>query len=220
VLSEWIIQYSKYFGVAGCLIITLGVIIPGITYKGKKEERFSILNHFISELGELGVSKNAPIFNLGLIIGGIFLIPFMIGLGLKLDSLLAKFAILAGIWTSISAICIGFFPMNNLEPHTRAAISYFRGGLVTVLSFGFAIHLQPEAHQFIPKTANLISLLTVIMFSLFLLLLNRRWGKDQNLDALNPQSKIERPRIWILPLMEWLVYFCTVLWFFVIALLM
>lgn len=219
-LTEWLILYSKYIGVAGCLIIILGVIIPVLTYIGKKEERYSPLNHFISELGKLSVSRNARIFNLGLILGGIFPIPFMVGLGLKLDSLWGKVAILAGIWTSISAMCVGVFPMNNLEPHTKAAVSYFRGGLVTVLSFGLAIQLQPAGHLLIPKAANLISLLTVLAFFSFLLLLNRRWGKDQNLEAFNPQSEKERPRIWILPLMEWLVYFCTILWFFVMALLM
>jgi hypothetical membrane protein len=219
-LIAWLIQYSKYFGVTGCLIIILGVIIPGITYIGKKKERFSLLNHFISELGELGVSRNAPIFNLGLILGGILLIPFIIGLGLELDSVWGKFAILAGVWTSISAMCVGFFPMNNLEPHTKAAVSYFRSGLVTVLCFGLAIQLQPAGHLLIPKAANLISLVTLFAFLSFLLLLNKRWGKDQNLDALNPQLKKERPRIWILPLIEWLVYFCTILWFFGMALLM
>ncbi len=216
----WLINNSKYFGIIGCLIIMLGAVIPAITYIGRKKERFSAFNHFISELGELDVSKNARFFNLSLILGGIFLIPFMVGLGSKLDSLWGKLGILAGIWTSISVVCVGFFPMNNLEPHTKAAISYFRGGLVTVLSFALAIQLQPNGQLFIPRTANLVSLLTILSYSSFLLLLNRRWGKEQNLDALNPQVKKERPQVWVLPLLEWGVYFCTILWFLVMALLM
>ncbi len=216
----WLIDNSKYFGIASCLIIILGVVIPGITYIGRKKERFSVFNHFISELGERGVSRNAYVFNLSMILAGIFLFPFIAGLGLKLDSFWGKLGILAGIWTSISVMGVGFFPMNNLEPHTKAAISYFRGGLVTELIFALAIQLQPNGQLLIPRSANLISLLAILSYSAFLLLLNRRGGNDQNLDVLDPQVKKERPRLWILPLMEWGVYFCTILWFFVMALLM
>ena len=41
-----------------------------------------MFNHYVSELGELGVSEFAMMFNVGMMIAGIFFIPFMFGLGL------------------------------------------------------------------------------------------------------------------------------------------
>jgi hypothetical membrane protein len=219
-LNEWLIHNSKYFGIAGCLIILLGVIISAITYSGRKRERYSPLNHFVSELGELGVARNARLFNLGLILGGLLFIPFMVGLGLKFDSLWGKLGILAGVWASISAMHIGFFPMDYQDPHFKSATSFFQGGVVTMLTFGLAIHLQPEGQLFIPLAANLMSGLNLLVYASYLLLFSRLWGKDPNFDSFLPNSKQERPKFWFLTLLEWFLYSFTVLWFLMMALLM
>lgn len=70
-------------GFLGSAIIVLGSLITAIPYRGKEGESYSILNHFISELGEVGVSRLAPVFNASLIAGGVVLLIFVLGLGLK-----------------------------------------------------------------------------------------------------------------------------------------
>ena len=188
-----------------------------MAYRGRKGVRFSPLNHFISELGERGVSDLAHVFNFGLIMGGLLLIPFLAHLGLRLNSLLGWLGCLAGFWTALSAMAVGFLPMNDLEPHTRTAMSYFRGGLATVVLFGLAILLQPAGRAVIPREANLVSLLAISDYATFLILLNKKWSPEA-LNPLDPHSDAKRPRFWLLPFMEWMVFFSTMLWFLVMAL--
>ena len=63
------LQIYPVFGILGTGIIILGIIVSALRYKGSQGEHFSILNHFISELGEVGVSPAGLFFNLGLILG-------------------------------------------------------------------------------------------------------------------------------------------------------
>ena len=50
-------------GFLGPAIMILGSLITAILYHGKKGGSYSILNHYISKLGEVGVSRLAPVFN-------------------------------------------------------------------------------------------------------------------------------------------------------------
>jgi hypothetical membrane protein len=209
----------RYFGMAGSILVTLAVTVATLGYRGKRQEPYSVFNHFISELGEVGVSRRAWVFNAGLILSGILLIPFMIGLGMALETVWAKLGILAGLWAAISVTLVGVYPMNNLKPHARAAISYFRGGLVTVLVFGIAILAQPVEHTIIPQYANLFSVLAVIAYASFLILMGNRDVSSQTKSILNPENTPTRPRFWLFPALEWAVFFSTILWFFSIALI-
>jgi hypothetical membrane protein len=103
-------------------------VIAGIFYRGKDGESYSPLNHFISELGEMGVSRSAWVFNLGLMISGISLILGSLSLGLVCPGILAKIGMAVGIISSVGLFFLGVFPMNNIKPHTTAAMIYFRGG--------------------------------------------------------------------------------------------
>ncbi len=72
------------------------------------------------------MSPLAWLFNLGLIVGGLFLIPFSLGLGLSLPGWLPKMGIIAGLAAATSLSGVGLFPMNNLPPHITVAQTYFR----------------------------------------------------------------------------------------------
>jgi hypothetical membrane protein len=106
----------------------LGSLIAGSTYHGKEGEAYSPFNHFISELGETGISRFAWAFNIGLMISGVSLIFGSISLGLILPGVMSKLGMAAGIISSVGLFFVGVFPMNNIKPHTTAAMIYFRGG--------------------------------------------------------------------------------------------
>jgi hypothetical protein len=209
-----------YFGVIGCVVIGITTLYTSLGYTGKAQERFSAGNHYISELGEIGVSSRARVFNSGLMISGATLIPFVIGLGLYLQNVWAKLGILSGLWTSIACICVGLFPMNNMSPHIKAAFAYFRGGLVTVLLFSIAILLQPAGQNLIPGYALIPGALAVIAYSSFLFLSGKVNKTAESPASLDPQRIPERPRIWLLPMVEWAVFFSTIIWFFCIAVIL
>ena len=78
--------HYQHFGWMGSLVILLGSLLSGLVYSGKSSEKYSILNHYISELGEIGVAKRAWAFNTGMIVGGTLFLPFIAGLGLSLSS--------------------------------------------------------------------------------------------------------------------------------------
>ncbi len=162
------------FGLLGCIVITVAIVGTALAYRGIKGQRYSFMNHYISELGEVGVSRNAWLFNTGMIISGLLFIPFTLGLGLTLGGLWGFLGGLAGLWAGISCLLVGVYPMNNLTPHSHAATSYFRGGLVTILLFSVAIFLQEPGQAVISPWVNLAGIVAIISYASFIILSARQ----------------------------------------------
>ncbi len=209
----------RLFCYLGMGLIALGIVYSASYYRGKQGEKFSILNHFISELGEVGINSAAWAFNLGLILGGLITIPFIVGLGIKFNSVLGWLGMAAGLTTTLGVTAVGLFPMNNMGPHVKAAQTYFRAGLVMVLLFGLAILFQPAGNNGIRQIANLLSLLAFAAYAAFLLLVKPRKpdGGSASSNPLDPTEKPERPRVWLFPILEWGVFFATLVWLFGMA---
>ncbi|MBD3351092.1 MAG: DUF998 domain-containing protein, partial [Candidatus Lokiarchaeota archaeon] len=140
-----------WFGIIGSIILLIGLIIPQFFYTGRQSERYSMINHFVSELGELGVSEGAIIFNVCTFIGGILFIPFMIGLGQYMENKIGIIGAIIGIITAIGCALVGIFPMNSetLTNHAIAALTFFQGSILTTLVFTLSILIQKEIK--IPK---------------------------------------------------------------------
>ncbi len=202
------------FGFAGTGLVILAVFFPSVVYRGKSRERYSLLNHFISELGEVGVSQAAWVFNAGLILGGLVLLPTIVGMGMKLNSLLGWLGSVAGVIAVLGVVAVGIFPMNNLKIHAIAAMTYFRSGLLMVALIGLAIVFQPEGEPIVPRAANLLSLMAFIAYAAFLMLPILHKKQQRPSELLDPQEIPERPRIWALPALEWVVFFATIAWMF------
>ena len=168
----------------------------------------------------MGVSSHAWVFNAGMILAGASLIPFIVGLGLAINNLWAKLGMVSGVWAAVSCICVGIFPMSNITPHMKAAMSYFRAGLVAVLLFGMAILYQPAGEQVLPRGAVIASMVAVAAYASFLLSMTRARVTKQVDKSLDPAQKPQRPRVWTLAALEWLVFFTTILWFFSVAVLL
>jgi hypothetical membrane protein len=199
-------------GFVGTGLIVLAVLFPALVYRGQSGERYSLLNHFISELGEVGVSHAAWFFNAGLLLGGLVLLPYIIGLGLTFGSLLGWLGTAAGIIAVLGVAAVGIFPMNNLKPHTIAAMTYFRAGLVMVFSYGLAIFFQSNEKQVVPTAANMLSLLAFLAYGAFLTLPKLGKKEEKTANPLDPEQIPERPRVWAFPTLEWAVFFSTIAW--------
>lgn len=205
----------RIFGLLGTSIVILSVLISAIFYRGRQGEHYSPLNHFVSELGEMGVSRLARLFNIGFIDGGLALVPYMIGLGTVLGSVLGWIATVFGVISSLACSAVGIFPMNNLTPHARAAMTFFRAGLAMIFFFGLAILFQPSGKQVISQYANILSLLAFCSYAAFLTKtsIDRPIKKmDNNLD---PQLVWEnRPKVSVTTILEWAIFISTILWIF------
>lgn len=211
-LSTWF----PVIAIGGVVWLTLCALISALAYTGHKGERYSFLNHYISELGEVGISRLAWLFNAGMILGGLCFLLFVIGLGLALNSFWGWMGLAAGVVASVSCSLVGVFPMNNLKPHIRAAMTYFRSGLLTVLFFGIAILTQPAPARIHPL-ANVAGLVALASYASFLAVSTIVYRK-KHITALATEDIPQRPRVWPLAVLEWAIFLSTVVWFFSLAL--
>lgn len=209
----WLVWFS---GLLGALAVSSGVMISALSYSGKDGRAYSFFNQFISELGDVGVASNAWAFNLGLILGGIFLLLFNLGMGLLTNGKLAKLAMLVGAAAAVALSLVGFFPMNILEQHTLAALTYFRLTLLTILLFTTAFYRLPKNQALLPGWIQIFGLLALGFYIAFLVVIQVRSG-EINL-MLNPGSLASRPQFWLTPMLEWGIFFSTLLWVLLIAL--
>jgi hypothetical membrane protein len=187
-----------------------------LPYTGRMGERFSPLNHFISELGQVGVSELAWLFNLGLILGGVLFVPFVAGLALALRSRWRWLGLAAGLVAAASLAGVGLFPMNRLAPHIVAALTYFRAGLVMVLGFGVAILRQRPGERVINRRVNLAGLAALAAYAGFLSYM--AWLPEAAGASLDPSGLTSRPVVWPLAVLEWSILATTVAWFLAVGL--
>lgn len=189
------------------LLFFLAVLAAAAVYRGRENETFSPLNHFISELGERGISRYASVFNIGLIIGGLMLALLMARLGPILRDWLGVLAASVGVYSGISCALVGVFPMNNLKRHTRVALSFFYSGLLFTTLFSIFILFDPQGK--LPVWLLIPSLVTVTSFAGFLFLPKK--FDPQEVWSLDP-SKFERPRILQITVLEWTIFVSVIGW--------
>ena len=207
-------QGFQLFGLLGSLTGVFGSLITALVYRGKGNLTYSPLNHYVSELGEVGISNLAWVFNLGLILSGLFLIPACVSLGLMLPGVVAKIGMAVGVICSICLSLVGVFPMNKEEAHGFFAMWFFRTGLVMVFLFSLAVALQRAPALVLSRWLALVGLPAMLSFSAFLIMATRIHEEE------NPLSNedIDRPNAWPLVIVEWLIFLTIVLWFVAIAL--
>ncbi len=203
------------FGIVGSVVVTACSIVAGVGYSGASREGYSPLNHFISELGQVGVSRLAVVFNAGLVAAGVLYVPFALGLGTMLGGWWAAAGTVAALVAAASVACVGFFPMNNLQPHIAAATAFFRSGLVTMLLFGIALQRQRPERTVIDRRANIAGLAAFLAYAVFLVWL---WPKPGTPSGLGTTGLANRPAIWTGAILEWAVMVATTAWFLVVGL--
>jgi len=198
----------------GALIPLSTSLITALAYRGEDDEPYSPLNHFISELGKVGVSRLSWVFNLGLILAGLCMLLESISLGLMLDNLLGKIALGFGVISAISLAMVGLFPMNRRKPHGYAALAYFRSGLVMVILFSLAILFQKDETRIFSRWLSLAGILPVTAFSTFLLMIQKAYKATE--DPLATKD-VARPKVWNLAIAEWSIFVTMLVWIGVIA---
>ncbi len=199
------------WGYVGVGIPVFAMLLTGIIYLDPLGAPFSIFNMFVSELGERAVSQTAWLFNWGLIIGGIPLIIFMLGLGIKYNSIFGWLCTVGGIFSSVSVLFVGIFPMDFdndifMTGHVISALSFFYGGMITVILFSVLIFVDKK--KVLPKWLGIFGLLVAIIFALFIFL------PEDSLDDV-----LIRPRPWflIIAFLEWLVAFSIFSWIITVS---
>jgi hypothetical membrane protein len=211
-----ILRRFHWFGIVGSLVVIFAIAVSMAAYIGTDGERFSPLNHFISELGQVGVSRLAFVFNAGLVVAGVLFVPFSVGLGLALGGWWAAAGAVAGLVSAVAVACVGVFPMNDLPPHYAAAMTFFRAGLATVLLFGVAIQRQRPDRRVVDRRANIAGLAAAAAFAAFLAWIAYRPGGATD---FHEGIIAARPAVWTSAILEWSILATTIAWFFVVGVL-
>jgi hypothetical membrane protein len=153
-------------GMTGALAIGVGALLAALAYRGSEGQAYSPLNHWISELGELSVAQLAPLFNLGLIVGGSCFVVFVIGLALARGGWLRWAYAPIGVLAGASGVGVGIFPMDFPDPHILAALGFFNLGWIFVGLASLDIWRRPGPR--FPRWLALIGAVTVVLFLAFL----------------------------------------------------
>ncbi len=202
------------FGMAGSIVLLACVLVPMFVYVGRAGQRYSPLNHFISELGEVDVSRLAPVFNIGLVTAGALYVPFVLGLGASVGGWWAAAGTVVGLVSAVSVAGVGVFPMNNLPPHIAAAMTFFRTGLATVLLFGIAIQRQRAERRVVDRRANVAGVAAALAYAAFLVVIQVRPDGGSDFHSGLPAI---RPAVWPSAVLEWSILVGMVAWFFVVG---
>jgi hypothetical membrane protein len=200
-------RLATWAGLIGASVIALGSVVTALAYTGSKGQSYSPLNHFVSELGELSVSRLAVVFNTSLIVGGVCFIVFIVGLAAAGQGRLRYLYGLIGVIAGIGGAFVGVFPMDYLGAHSIAALTFFVLGLVTVLLASIDFVRRPDPR--FPRWLSAIGAVTVAAFAIFLVIL---FGGGNDLS--HPD---ERVAVWPLTIFEWLLIVGILLWVFLTA---
>ena len=138
-------------GTALCGIVGVIAVYPLILLAIAYYPRFSWFDNALSDLGVQGVS--ATIFNTTLILGGILLFIFSLGLMIHTAGRVAKVGCTFMLASAISLALIGLFPENYGRIHFFVSVAFFVLIVLSLLALGSHLLL---------KSSKLSGLLTLI----------------------------------------------------------
>jgi hypothetical membrane protein len=207
----------EYFGLLGCGIISACCVITAIGFTGYVNEGYSLLNHFISELGMYTESPLSWVFNVGLIIGAPLIMVFLVGMRTIMTSKIATLGAIIGIATGVGGFFVGIFPADvNLGGHGIAAMTFFFGGAVTVFVISIAIARQKEIK--LAKWLTIVGMVDSACFVLFLVDVFSVSTGVSNMSSMGAALASARPApFWSIPFLEWLPMIFMLAWLFLAA---
>jgi hypothetical membrane protein len=198
-------------GLVGTSVMTVTSVVTAVAYHGKDGETYSPFNHWVSELGQIGVSSLSTVFNAGLVIGGLLFAYFMVGLAATRTSRLRHAYGVIGLIAGLAGAGVGIFPMNHIGVHAIVALTFFNLGWIAVGLASIDIARRPEPR--FPRWLAIIGALTVVAFVAFLVSLQT----EGVLDEAGLAAPEVRRAFWIVPTLEWSLIVGIIAWVFLTA---
>ncbi len=193
-------------GLLGVAVVSVVSVVAGLAYTGTGGEGYSTLNHWISELGEPGVSRLATLFNVGVMVGGGSFAVFMAMLAASAAGRPRYAWGPIGAGAGVAGLLVGVFPMTTGREHALAALAFFGLG---VLAVGIAtVDLLRRRDPRFPRWLGLVAGFTVVAFLGFLVAM--RIDLRMMDDALGVPPA--RPDIWSVPILEWATFRGILAW--------
>ncbi|HEY5628689.1 MAG TPA: DUF998 domain-containing protein [Candidatus Limnocylindrales bacterium] len=183
-------------------------LLAAVAYTGLRGEAYSPLNHWISELGQPGVSRYASVVNPALVLAGLAFLVFVAGLALtspsRLRWLFGPIGALAGIGGSL----VGIFPMDHPNEHVAAASVFFELGWVFV-ALASVTFVRARDARFPPWLAG-VGAIDAVASIAFLVALRVDAFSQERMATDGPITG--RPDVWIAPILEWATLIGIMAW--------
>lgn len=204
-------QLAPIIGLIACSIFYIAIAITLIPFKNQEGGSFSFFNHFISELGNPIYSEYHFVFNYGIMIAGFGFGVFSYCLGGLIRSKLAWFSIYMGMIASVLCIGIGIFPANQEDLHLLVAASFF--SLMTIAMALYSYCILKDSKKTFPKYIAYYGFTTLVFFILLIL------SPKELIAVQNEQgAAFDRPEIWMVTIIEWIVFFFLTSWVILVSL--
>lgn len=200
-------KFGAWAGLLSAVGIMIAFLIVAIAYRGRIGEPYSPINHVVSELGEVGISRLAWLFNGVLIIGGIGILLGIISLTLHLQGWFSYFILVLGFITGLSGTFVGIFPMNQIYSHLSAALTFFNTGWIVTGAFSLYV-LFARQKQF-PRWLAFPGFMTAIAFVVFMRYSGNLMEGSQSVDEI---LGVARPQVWSTAIVEWVVVLTILIW--------
>ncbi|HEY3336466.1 MAG TPA: DUF998 domain-containing protein [Candidatus Limnocylindrales bacterium] len=199
-------RVARAAALTGALALTVGSVVAALAYGGAASEPYSPLNHWVSELGELGVSSFGWAFNLGLIAGGLGFVVLMAGLAIDATDRLRWVYGPIGVVAGLAGALVGVFPMNNREVHGLVALTFFNLGWIAVATASVPVAVGHDRR--FPRVLAGAGAVAVVAFLAFLY--------EVRVDPVVVDSAlgapVARPAFWLSPALEWAVIVAIIGW--------
>lgn len=196
-------------GLASIGIVLAGAIAAALPYRGYAGEGYSPLNHFISELGEIGVSRLAWVYNLGLVVGGLGLGGFLVMVSRMMSGRIRLVFLAVSVVASLAGAMCGLFPMEYLSTHRLVSGIFFLTGWLVAATF--TIWLAVYRPVEFPGWLTSPGVAVVIVFMAFIGVYATYHPADANAHILT------RPEVWTVPLLEWAALLSLLAWMACVA---
>jgi hypothetical membrane protein len=192
--------------IVGVIALGVGSLVTALAYTGTGGERYSPLNHWVSELGQTSVSQAAPFFNICLIVGGTCFAAFMAILAMSIPGRLRYAWGAIGVVAGVSGALVGVFPMDQLTVHSIVALSFFVLGSLSVAIASIDLARRPD--QRFPRWLAVIGAVVTVCFVLFMVALFTDPTSGRDVLAA-PDA---RPDVWVAAILEWSVVIGVLVW--------
>jgi hypothetical membrane protein len=194
-----------WLGLTSVGVLALGTVATAIAYRGAAGEAYSPLNHFISELGEIEVSRLAWAFNLGVVLGGAGLGLFVLVLAQRLGGRPRIALSAAGLAAGAFGAMVGIFPMDYHQTHRIVSELFFLTGWLIPAIFSLWLLTAPRpglSHWLLAPGAAVVavSLTFIAVYSTY--------------RPTNPDGPVVgRPAgFWSVPFFEWASLVSIMVW--------
>ena len=184
-------------GIAGAAVVALASLVTALAYRGTEGEPYSPLTHYVSELGERGVSHLADLFNAGLVFGGAAFLVFALGFAKARTGRLRLACGALGCLAGLFGMGVGLLPMNTLAAHAIAAAGFFNTGWMMVAAASVEVARRPDRR--FPRRLAVVGAATVAVFLTFI----EVFATDPLATANRFGAPDPRPGFWWVAALEW-----------------